>query len=168
MRIRAIAGSITAFLAPTVATAGGTTAIDLQNLTCSAAGSVAEAAGPTPGSRGIEWRVTYDGNWALCEGPLPEAAAASGLSFMVRSDKADMLLVRVSEDSGEAFFALVPVTTAWTALRLVWRQFGPDPATPGDGVLAPDSLVSFLIGEGAGAEGAIGSRTIWLADSALD
>jgi hypothetical protein len=172
MKIWMHAGLWDSDLAPKPALAGwpvqGQGAALPPGAACLGPGSaLAPASGPQ-GQAALAWTVTYAGAWELCALPLPAGLAqARGVSLTLRSAPADLVLVQVEEADGDRFYGLVQAPDDWAAADLPWAALtrapeGEGGASGGDGRLDPGAIVRLMVGDGAGAEGARGSRRIEL------
>lgn len=117
---------------------------------------------PARGGKSMQWRIDYAGEWEICEKDISVPSGANGLRLLIKSDKEDYVLVRATEKSGEVFYALVPAGKEWSKSAVNFADFKLDDSNRRDGRFQPSSIISLVLGEGGGAEGAKGSRTIWL------
>ncbi len=126
--------------------------------------------GPRDGSKAMRWEVDYDDDWALVFKKLQEneIAEAETVSFYVRSDKDEMILFRVDEEGGEAFYELVPVTTKWEQVKIDLDLLTVDPSSRKNGKLDLGRVETITFGDGSGADGVHGKRKIWIASLAFD
>jgi hypothetical protein len=119
------------------------------------------------GSRCMLWVYTYTpGRWQWCIRRLDRGtiSGARSMSFRVRSNKPVQIMVQLTENSGESFFALVDITTTWTTQTLPLDEFQLS-SDQGDGTLQADEVVQVLLADGSAAEGgASGRRKLWFAD----
>ena len=122
--------------------------------------------GPTPGRNVMRWQFNYQGGWQWCskEFPVGMATGAKRLSFKTRSDRDGAVLVKLSEQSGEAFFALVNPSKTWETIALTLSALTPDGEKPENGRLDPDRLAGIMIADGAAADGVTGERQLWLGE----
>jgi len=137
----------------------------VEALQCSGASTVQTSNdAPRPGMRSTLWIVRYAKDWELCRTSVAPDAKARGVRLWIKSDKSDQLLLRLEERSGEAFFELVPAGPQWQEIKVPFSRFKLDPQTRRDGRLLADQIELLWIGEGAGVDGATGSRAVWIAD----
>lgn len=146
-----VAGAVTAGMTPSRIVCSGKSALDR------------EAKGPDGAPSAIAWTVEFNGVWEFCDLPLTANKSAQGIKVTMRSDKADAVLIRIEQKSGDMFNYILPVGLDWMAAEIPFTQFVPDPLGQPGRCVTPGEIVKLGFGEGTGAEGARGSRTIFIA-----
>ena len=132
---------------------------------CSGKSDVSLDAGPTPGQKAMRWTVHYAREWEKCSErtDFPEATVRP-IELWIKSDKDDFVMLRLVESGGESFYTLVRATPHWVKHAVGLSDFQLDPSGRTNGKLDLGAVELIEMAEGAGAEGAKGSRTIWFAD----
>jgi hypothetical protein len=131
-------------------------------LRCATPGSSVAAVTAPDGGAASEWTVRYAGGWEFCSVPVSGFAGARGLSLHAASDPAEYLMVAVDEADGDRFVWFASVGKAWARMNLAFRDAALANGGTGDGRLDPGAIVSVTYGDGGGADGATGRRTIRL------
>jgi len=114
----------------------------------------------------MRWEFNYQGGWQWCskEFRAGMATGAKSLRFRIRSDRDGGVLVKLSEQSGESFFALINPGKSWQTMTLDLATLSPDGENPENGQLDPERLSGLMIADGAAGDGASGKRTLWISD----
>jgi len=131
-----------------------------STLRCTTPGSTIAAVSAPGGGPATEWTVRYGGAWEFCSTPASGFAGAQGLAVLAASDPAEYLMIAVDEADGDRFVWFARVDTAWKRVELAFSDAAPAVGTAGDGQLDPGAIVAVTFGEGGGADGARGIRTI--------
>lgn len=112
----------------------------------------------------MRWDITYKKDWALCDKEIP-AGVLEGIRtvrFSIRSSRKDAVLLRVDEKGGETYYTLVPADSNWREVTYGLDAFTLAEGKKGNGRLDPDLVDRIWFGDGAGEDGAKGSRVVWI------
>ena len=126
--------------------------------------------GPTAGSAAMRWTLNYEGDWQWCVKEVSVGSFADSriLKLRARSDRDGMIIVSLAEKGGEAFYALVPITTEWDSFSFRLSDLSVDDEKRQDGKLDPARIASVTLADGAANDGETGTRVIWLSDFGFD
>lgn len=120
------------------------------------------------GEKGMLWRYERrPGAWAWCARKFESGAfpGGSGMTFRIRSDVDEPVILQLKEANGEAHFAIIPAGVAWREVSLKWTDFVLDEKTRRNGLLEPANVVEIVLGdEGKKAPGSGQTRRIWLSE----
>lgn len=131
---------------------------------CSTPGSRLSAFTTPDGGSATLWSLHYGGGWEFCTTPAGGFEGARGLSLMASSAPAEYLMVTVEEADGDRFSWFARIGTDWARVNLPFGDAVLTDGASGDGRLDPATIVAVTYGEGGGADGATGSRSILLGD----
>ena len=111
----------------------------------------------------LNWSYNYKigrPQYMMC--PVPENALSepTKISFFLRSNREETVLLQVEEKRGEAFYAVLRPTTEWTRITLAFESFTPSPEKRQEGVLNTAAIAQILFADMGGSDGATGSRTV--------
>ena len=127
----------------------------------------------TPNQNGssMQWSFEYaKGRFQYVYSALERGAikGATVMDLMVKGKQDTFLLVSFEEKSGEAYWAVVPVKTEWTQVRLSLSDFQRDAKKANkDGRFQPADVISITLADARAFEGAKGKQRVWLSDWAM-
>jgi len=127
-----------------------------------------EERGPPGHGKSMRWSFGYvQGRWQWCARQVPPGALTGStyFRFWVRSTRNGPIVVQLEEESGEAFFAVLQVGTAWERAEIAVANLSVDPEKKRDGRLDVGEVVKIIVADWTGrSAGATGQRSIWFAD----
>jgi len=116
----------------------------------------------------MKWSFDYKkGRWQWCTKDIQSGQLDKDLTkikFWVRSDRAGTVLVEITENGGEAFFAVLNPTTEWALKEISFDALLQQDEKKKNGKLEIEKGIKILIADEAGAsKKRKGHRDIWFA-----
>lgn len=113
------------------------------------------------------WQYSYKTDeWAWCVKNIPEGTLAhtTSMEFSIRSDRSGQLFFQLEEGDGEAFYAVIDVSTQWKKITLPIGSLSLDKAKKRNGRLEMDHVTKITIADAGGRASNKGNKTVLISD----
>jgi len=117
--------------------------------------------------KSMSWSYRYGKRFQYAFSTIERGSFSGGdaMKLSVKGKQNSFILVSFQEKSGEAYWAVVPITPTWSVVDLPFSEFQRDQEKKRrDGQFQPEDVISVTIADATGFEGANGDQNIWLAD----
>ncbi len=131
-------------------------------------GSSPKIVASLPGTDGksMQWEIHYNGKWQWCLKQLDRGklAGTHKIGFKIRSNRDGPIFVNLTEDSGEAFYAIIDTNTVWKDVELKLDSLTLDNGKKRNNKIEPDDLIEIMFADPEGPNNNSGERKVWISD----